>query len=635
MRRLLILIALLLISCSGFFPLLRQAAGQPVVGTTAAGTLAALPTTSAPISTATSAELSPRAPAATTTPAAAPTATPTAAATPTLVWLEAPADQKRKAFEVRFQPAGELYVGDQVSIEVLPPAGPPDGFQTDGRDVRVNMDGPAGPEIGQAGFSPFGLGGRIQATMQWVWDTAALPAGEQTLFFTVHPNGPAWSETVALLPRGQLPADERQSRWAHAESDCCLVYYITNTAAERDLAELLRTLDEQSEQASQRMGAALSEPVEVTLLPRVAGHGGFAGEGLTLSYLDRDYAGADKAVVFHHELIHILDARLGGHLRPPVLGEGVAVYQSGGHFKLEPLLVRAAALLPPEPGCIPLAETADGAGSPGPGQEACGLGLYIPLTLLADRFYEQKHEIGYLQAGALVAYMVESWGWKSFSAFYRDILPVERRPEDGGERSDALAIDQALQRHFGISLAELEEDFEEALRQEQLTPEWVQDLRLSLTLYDRVRAYQQTYDPSAYFLYAWLPESEQMRMRGIVADYLRSPSQPENLALETMLIAADADLRAGSYPEADRLLRAISSVLAQGAEAGFKAFHSDPLAEDYYALVLEVQSQGYLPQRIQVGEDTARVWASLSGAQVVEISYLRTGGGWAPLKAVG
>ena len=68
----------------------------------------------------------------------------------------------------------------------------------------------------------------------------------------------------------------------------------------------------------------------------------------------------DLAVIFHHELVHYLDVRSGGDLKPSMLVEGLAVYLSGGHYKPEPLMPRLAALLPPEAGCIPVAQALSG-----------------------------------------------------------------------------------------------------------------------------------------------------------------------------------------------------------------------------------------------------------------------------------
>ncbi len=78
-----------------------------------------------------------------------------------------------------------------------------------------------------------------------------------------------------------------------------------------------------------------------------------------------------------------------------MLEEGLAVYLTGGHFKPEPLGPRAAALL--------------------------DLGWYISLSNVANDFYNQQHDIAYLEAGSLVKYLVETYGWSAFNQFYRTI----------------------------------------------------------------------------------------------------------------------------------------------------------------------------------------------------------------------
>ena len=272
---------------------------------------------------------------------------------PLATWADVP---QEKALRVIFHPDGALYVGDQVSMEVIAP--PAAGLKD--RKVSLSAGGPEGVRLGEAQFEPYGLGGRLQATFQWGWDTTGLAAGEHSLTFAVQPDGPVWMETVSLLPRGQLPPVEAQSSWAVAKSACCELHYLTHTAAERDLPSLLAMMDEQAEKVSQQMGMRLNEPAPVVLIPRLLGHGGFTGREIVLSYLDRNYIDGNLAVIFHHELVHYMDVRLGGELKPSMLVEGLAVYLSGGHYQSEPLLPRLAALLPPEPGCIPVAQALAG-----------------------------------------------------------------------------------------------------------------------------------------------------------------------------------------------------------------------------------------------------------------------------------
>jgi hypothetical protein len=530
-----------------------------------------------------------------------------------------------RSFSVRFHPDGALYVGDIVSLEVIPPA----GLDMQGRKVRTEFDTFQGVMSSEEKFSRFGIGGRLQATFQWVWNTAGLTAGEHTITISIQPGGPTWRETIYLFSHGQLPPPEPYARWASVESDCCLVYYITGTSSERDISDLVDVLDEQAEATVQQFGVDLREIVAVTFLPRILGHGGFASQGISMSYLDRNYAGGDLATILHHEMVHILDARLGGELRPTILMEGLAVYLSGGHFKPEVLMPRAAALLPAGEGCVPWnsslrmnPSTVETVG--------CGLSKYINFATLVDNFYFEQHETGYLEAGALVEFMVKTWGWKAFSEFYRDIhtpatLSEGVQPKFGDQYR---AMNAALVAHFGITLEQLEERFLNALSKEKFTPDNSEDVRLTVFFYETVRRYQQMLDPSAYFLTAWLPDIEQMRKRGIVADYLRRPVKTENLALESMLVSAASYLKHGQYDVVVTTLEAANAVMDNYPSIGNKAFGLHPLAADYLALVEAIKTAGFTPERIQIEDKTARIWVSKSGPMLSELFYVRSQKGW-------
>lgn len=437
-----------------------------------------------------------------------------------------PTVQPEETFSSRFHPDGDLFVTDLISLEIIAPP----GQDLEDQEVQARVVDPVRQDLGKADFQPFGIGGRQQATMQWVWDTSELSSDEYTLEFSVRPEGPEWTETITLRPQDELPPPQPGAHWEMTESECCRVHYITGTDAARDISLLATVTDEQAEMVADRMGAEFEGAMTLTLLPRVLGHGGFAGEEIYISYLDRNYAGINYAQVVHHEMVHILDNRLGGEFRPSILVEGLAVYLSGGHFKREPILGRAAALL--------------------------DLGWYIPLESLSDDFYTSQHEIGYIEAGALVEFMVRTYGWEAFADFYRDIQPPEDR-----EQSDA--IDSALREHFGITFPQLESRLVSSLRRRVIIPELRRDVRLTVAYYNTVRRYQQLMDPSAYFLTAWLPSGEQMRQRGIVADYLRHPTTPENIALESLLVQADEHLRAGRYAQAERLISSVNLRLSK------------------------------------------------------------------------
>jgi hypothetical protein len=535
-------------------------------------------------------------------PTAAPTLTPSPGVTPAPEVPTPPppaptlASLPDKPFTVRFHPDGGLYVGDLVSLEII---APPD-VDLSGRSAQVQVDGLSGAEMGPEKFEHYGIGGRFQATLLWAWNTAGLQAGDHTLTFRIQPDGPTWKQVVTLQPISALPQAESGARWAEAESQYCVVHYITGTAAERDLTDLLKMADEQAQDVSQHFHAQFKEPIPIVFVPRVLGHGGFTTQEIYISYLDRNYAGSTPAIVLHHEMVHLMDAQLGGDLRPTLLVEGLAVYLSGGHFKLEALLPRAAALL--------------------------DLGWYLPLAPLADDFYTSQHEIGYLEAGSLIEYMVDTWGWDAFSKFYRDI-----HPDPNG--SQAKAIDNALEAHFNLSFSGLEERYLQNLRMQNASPELQDDVRLTIRYYNTVRRYQQALDPSAYFLSAWLPDGHQMRQRRIVADYLRHPDTDENVALETMLVDANTTLFTTQYTNTRQVLAAVNTVLDAVAEGDPEPFVGSALAEDYYAIMNALDAQGYDVQRIQVSGSTAQAWVtpregSPTGPEMTELGLFYRDGEW-------
>jgi hypothetical protein len=412
-------------------------------------------------------------------------------------------------------PDGPLYVGDQVSFEVLVPV---ESGDING-SINVSFNGQI---LGNAGFAPYGIGGRSQATLWWVWNTRELKAGSYSLTFTRIPENVVYTDTFSLHPSGLVPLPEPKAHWVTTTTNCCNLIYITGTAAERDIDRLSLEADQQSIAVSKQMSFSLSKPIDVVFMSRVVGHGGFTLNGIYLSYLDENYIGNDMPIVFHHEFVHFYDNAMGGIFRPSLLEEGIAVYLSGGHFKPEPLGSRAAALL--------------------------DLGWYIPLATIANDFYNQQHDIAYLEAGALVKYLVETYGWDAFNSFYRTIPAPNNQTVE-------LVMETALSAHFGISFASLENGFLSYLHSQSVTDDVRTDLRVTIDFFNTVRRYQKSLDPSAYFLTAWLPDSSIMRQRGIVADFLRRPKGWRNWLFESFLINSQRELFNGEYKIADTTLR--------------------------------------------------------------------------------
>lgn len=317
--------------------------------------------------------------------------------------------------------------------------------------------------------------------------------------------------------------------------------------------------------------------------------------------MDRNYAGSDFDLVLHHEMVHILDARIGGDFRPSLFVEGLAVYLTGGHFKTEPLIPRTAALLQLE--------------------DPSGDSWYLPLKPLADEFYNSQHEIGYLQAAALVEFLIDSYGWEAFSNLYRDIHREQR-----DKHSDA--IDKALRLHFGISFSELENRFLKMLRATEVTQDHIEDIRLTVEFYDTVRRYQKILDPSAYFLTAWFPDAPAMRQYGIVADLLRHPSELENIALEALLVSADEHLDAADYPEADLVIDAVNIVLEAFDSNVAQPFMTHPVAQEYYDAVDYLHQIGYYVQRIQVKGDDLIADVVGDDGVLLSLQLARSAEGW-------
>ncbi len=412
-------------------------------------------------------------------------------------------------------PDGPLFVGDKVSFEVLVPS------SSGGTNTSVEVAF-AGQKLGSAPFSPFGIGGRSQATLWWVWDTHDLNSGTYSLSFTPLPDNTTWTETFEIHAADQIPPPEPQAHWVSTETVCCNLFYISGTAAERDIALLSVEADQESSAVSSQMNTTLSQRIDIVFMSRVVGQGGFTLNSVYVSYLDENYIGNDMPILFHHEFVHYYDSSLGGDYRPSMLEEGLAVYLTGGHFKPEPLGPRAAALL--------------------------DLGWYIPLTTITNDFYNQQHDIAYLEAGSLIKYMVEKYGWSAFNQFYRSIHAPNNQ-------AVSAVMDTALQEHFGISFSNLENAYLSFLHSQSVTADVRTDLKTTVDFFDTVRRYQENLDPSAYFLTAWLPDGSLMRQRGIVADFLRRPEGWENRFFEKLLILSQKELFTADYKNAERTLQ--------------------------------------------------------------------------------
>jgi hypothetical protein len=480
---------------------------------------------------------------------------------------------------VRVHPDGGLYSGDRLSFQITAH----NNGSTDLTGVPLIVNWGTGEAKGAIRYIPHGGTGSVD--LAWVWDTKSL-TGTQTITVTLDPEERAddldRSDKVATIQidlAPQPPADEIGAEWQTTTSRCCRFHFISGTAAARDIASIEQIADEAMAYVENQLGVQQTEPLEVSLVNRVLGHGGFAQQGITITYVDRDYAGGGLREVLRHEGTHLLDHRLTHGERPAMLVEGFAVYVAGGHFKPEPLPERAAALLQ--------------------------LGRWIPLRDLANSFYGSQHESGYLEAGAFIAYLVKRSDFQTFVKFYGSL---QRR---SGE-TDADMIDREMRAVYGVGLEQMESEWQSYLHTLDAAGQR-SDLANTIAFYDTVRRYQQTLDPSAHFLSAWLPDVGRAQSLGVVADYLRHPRQPENIAIETMLVSANAASAKGDFDQAATLLAAINHVLDSSIT------FSDPIAARYLNVVRATLASSYDPQRIMIDGDRAEVWAKRSGDPLLHL----------------
>ncbi|MFN3762338.1 MAG: hypothetical protein ACK4WK_03935 [Anaerolineae bacterium] len=474
-----------------------------------------------------------------------------------------------------------FYRGDQISFDVTPRhlgTIPPEDVT-----VRMYRLKGTGQEIlaeGTVGYPTFD--GVPRARLTWAWDTRDA-GGRETLVVHLDPDdriqvgdedptNNVVTLTVRFIADAARPAPEALATWATTTTHCCVLHYLTCTRAERDLTILTQATERAVADVQERLGTRLASPLEVYFIGRVVGQGGYAQEGIVLSYPDRLYTGEGLETVLRHEAVHVLDASLVGPATPALLREGLAVWVAGGHYRPESIPSRAGALV--------------------------RRGWYIPLAELAEDFYSHQHEIGYLEAAALVAYLVETYGWDEFLSFYRR----------AGEKPDASpteALDNALRHSFGAGLKETERAFRTWLSGQPTTPEEMRDLELTVRLFEAIRRYQQMDDPMAYFLSGWFPDAAEGEQRGITTDFLRRPRTARAVAVELMFVSAQEALRRGALDEADFLIG--------GAERALEGDFSIPPASEYLAIARTIAGRGSEAQRVEIRGEMAHVWVTPIG----------------------
>ena len=427
-------------------------------------------------------------------------------------------------WQLRIHPVGPWYVGDVLSWEVRPPGS---GLPGDAR-VQIQVDPPSGPQW-EATLAAWGIDQVQAAVVPWAWETDGEAPGVHVV--TVRYRGQeVLRQRLYLFPSSLRPFSERGVAWAEWVTACCQVVYFTQTETQRDLPELLATTEAVYAEVTQRIGVQPGQRAVIVFLPRLLGQGGFLAGEMWVTYRDRGPLMEPVRQIVYHEMVHWVEGKGVKNWRPTMLVEGLAVYLSGGHYRPhEPLFRRAHAVLQ--------------------------WGRYQPLSVLGEDFYQHQHELSYIQAGALVAYMVERWGWERFWAFYTSL----EAPEQGETQMQALS--RQLEARFGQTLDALDRDLRAFLEQHPATPEDLEDVRVTVALYEALRAYQKAMDPDAYYGTAWLPQRKVMQPRGIVTDAIRSPNTALHQTAELLLQQASLAWLRGDYPEARRYVEEVETLV--------------------------------------------------------------------------
>lgn len=522
------------------------------------------------------------------------TNTPTAIPVPTNTPVPPPPDLSLMPSGVVLLPVPRLYEGDLVTFKISPFLPDNVGFN----DVRVQIlidDEQISKEI----LNWRSLGGGTFGLYEWVWNTTGL-AGQHTITVILdpddriqlgdeNPNNNQAVLNVTINPRTNLPPLAANAQWVTASNNCCTVHVVTGTAAQRDLAQLLTTVEEAFSKAADQLGEPLIQKYDVYFIDRVLGQGGYASGGMVVSYLDRDYSGGSIEEVLVHEAVHLIDHSFAPN-RITFLAEGVAVWATGGHYQQEDLGRRVAALIE--------------------------IGGYIPLADLIDSFYPTQHEISYLEAGSLIDYLVEVYGWEQVRNFYTDTTVF-----DGTSLSTAADVN--FQLYFNKSLAEIEADWLNYILDLPRDSRETADLETTIRYYNVMRLYQEQFDPTAYYLNAWLPSPAELERQGITAEFIRHPETATNIALESLLISAHDALLARQYERANALLDSVIRVLNNNGT------FLDPLAGNYLDIVRTTTAMNFQVQRINIdGTDASVIVTQPDNITLLQLNFELENNSW-------
>lgn len=344
------------------------------------------------------------------------------------------------------------------------------------------------------------------------------------------PLGP-YLRSLVRAPAPEPVAED--AAWTVFETEHFRLFFVPGTAAERDRVEIGALAEEALAAISAKLQIDPEGQTDIYLTPRVFWQGGAAyGDKVQLiSYLDRNYTAIEVWSYFTHEGTHtlahsILQQQEDGGGPGSILVEGLAVWASGGHYSREPIDAWAATV----------AASDD----------------YIPLVeLRSGPFHSFQHETAYLESASFVKYLIETYGLDLFKELY-------------GRTSGRTGYDDLLvEELYGKSYHDLENEWLAYLETIEPTPEQVEKWELRVRAFDLMRRYETEMDPDARILPStpppeWTSDTLQI--------FSRRLNEPENIVLETALIAALARLGEGDTAEAEALLDDVEAALDKGTD---------------------------------------------------------------------
>ena len=474
---------------------------------------------------------------------------------------------------VRAYPGPEHYAGDMLTFEIQT-----DGsFDESGVSVLMSLDDMPATEL--SATSNF-----VNLLLPLALDTTNL-TGRHTLKFTTADGRLDESYSFEVLPADQRPANEESATWMVNEIACCILHYVSETAAARDIEFIAEHFQQAAVEFETVMREKIDEKLDIYILDRIWGNGGFGGNGeLVISYTDRYYGptigGEGLETLGRHEFSHAAGVGLSG------IGdglefnyEGLAVYVAGGHYKPEPLAERGAALY--------------------------DLGHYVPVGQ-----FLQQHELVYLYPAAMLTYIVEAYGEEKLWEFLG--------ADDDASDRQPLSLEEALQATFGISLNDFDQQFQAWLESKE-PGQQLEDLRLTIELQDLRRQYQDTYSPPPYFL---LAAAEDAAAR---PEYLpvviREANEAPNVAVELMIAKAQQAIIDGGYAEAESQIEILRDIISSGK-------FEDPLAKEHLDIVLAVQAAGYETLSLDLRGDDATAEVTMEPPIVTSLELQKIDGTW-------